>query len=102
MKWALCILMILSLVSCANRREHNPATQSPVVTSAPAEYNGQCAMGMCLKKNVVGTEKYSVDYKGKHYIFSSEEARDKFLSNIDANIKRANKQWEMSSADRKR
>jgi YHS domain-containing protein len=106
MKHLISASLLVLISACANYRttSNTPSSNSepvpvpvPMITenAAPAAYEGNCAMGMCLKKKVKGDERYSVDYKGKHYVFSSPQARDKFLANIDRNINLANRQWEV-------
>jgi YHS domain-containing protein len=97
MKLIVSTLLLLTLGACASyhQKPNEAAQAAPVAAEVknPAAYNGHCPMGLCLKKMVKGDEKYDVEYKGKRYIFSSPEARDKFVSNIDANIKKANNHW---------
>jgi len=79
------ILSMLFLVSCASNM--------PEVTYDYV-YEGQCALnvmnGNCNQK---GIKKYNVKYKGKTYLFSSEENKNLFLSKLDINIQKANKEW---------
>lgn len=89
------MVLLLTFSACANR-EHSGST--PIVnttkeTKKDVAYGGHCGMGLCLKKKVKGIEKYSLDYKGKTYLFSSEEAKAKFIKDIDKNIQIANKQY---------
>lgn len=104
MKLVLLCLLLLTIGACASKQapEAAPATTAQVEQAAvksEAAYGGHCGMGLCLKKNVKGDEKFSVDYKGKHYIFSTAEARDNFVSKIDANIKKADAEWATHAAN---
>lgn len=104
MKLIVCTLLLLTLGACASYQDkaNETAQAAPAaeVKQAEAAYNGHCPMGLCLKKMVKGDEKYDVEYKGKRYIFSSPEARDKFLSNIDKNIKAADQHWAKNAGER--
>jgi len=79
------ILGMLFLVSCASSK--------PEVTYEYV-HEGQCALnvmkGNCTKK---GVKKYNVKYRGKTYLFSSEENKDLFLSKLNSNIDQANREW---------
>ena len=102
MKFVVFSLLLLTFGACASKQaEVSPAATTAQVEQAAvkseAAYGGNCGMGLCLKKKVKGDEKFSVDYKGKHYIFSSAEARDNFVSKIDANIKKADAEWARNS-----
>ena len=101
MKTLIAVLFLLALGACASRQPKPVvAAPTPTVKKVEAAYGGNCGMGLCHKKMVKGDEKYSTDYKGQHYIFSSQEAKDKFMKNIDANIALANKAWESALADK--
>ena len=103
MKILVLTALVLTLGACASQREESKPAEQAAAVVTPAAYEGHCPMGLCLKKSVKGDERYSVDYKGQHYIFSSPEARDNFISRIDNNIKKANKEWAANtSADRVR
>lgn len=105
MKTFMCLVLLLTFAACASK-EQKPVA-SPVVTETEkidkknVAYGGNCGMGLCLKKRVKGDTKYGVDYKGKTYLFSSAEARDKFVSNMDRNIELANKHWSALGAESK-
>lgn len=95
------ILMLLTLitVSCAGKKHqitqyedipHEHKTESELKVA----YDGKCSMAVCedhcdLKSN----RKNSYEYKGVTYFFSSEEARSKFIKDIDENIKKADAAW---------
>lgn len=40
-----------------------------------SEYNGQCAFGFSLGKNVAGLEKFKLEKDGKTYLFSNPIAK---------------------------
>lgn len=93
MKIFVLCLCLLTLGACANQRGVDTKKAQTAAVESEAEYGGKCAMSMCKKSDKAGDERYSVDYRGKHYIFSSPEARDNFVSEIDSNIKKADEQW---------
>ncbi len=96
MKSFVMLVFLLTLGACASHQQNGQTVEAaPVVVPVKKEaaYNGNCPMGLCLKKMVKGDDKYELEYKGNRYIFSSSEARDKFVSNIEANIKKADAHW---------
>ena len=95
MKLVLGLLMIFSFAACTSHHPGSEAEKEAKVAAIKPAYEGHCAMGVCRKVRVPGQAKYSVMYKGNKYLFSSEKAMDDFLSDIDANIERANKEWEL-------
>lgn len=96
MKLVLSLFMIFSFAACTSHHPGSEADKEAKVAAIKPAYEGHCAMGLCRKVRVPGQAKYSVMYKGNKYLFSSEEARDTFLSDIDKNIERANKEWELA------
>lgn len=106
MKLFMCLVLMLTFGACASKE----TSQVPVVVKTEevkkeepvktAEFGGNCGMGLCLKKIVKGDPKYSVEHKGKTYLFSSAKARDKFMKNADKNIELANKQWSVMGAEK--
>ena len=102
MKIFLSLVILLSIGGCANREDKTvqPTTANATAEKSEVAFGGHCAMGLCLKKKVKGDPKYSVDYKGKTYLFSSEEAKQNFLKDVDGNIAKANKQFTALGADR--
>jgi YHS domain-containing protein len=75
-----------------------PADQIVVTHKAAdkmnVEFDGKCAMGVANGlMDHLGKADYRVDYKNKTYYFESADARDKFLKQIDKNVKRANLAW---------
>lgn len=108
MKVILGLFLFISLTACAHKKNcydksscgKQESCSKPEVKPT-ASYAGHCPMGLTQKKKIQGNHQYSVDYKGKHYIFSSPEARDVFMSKIDVHIKKADAHWEtIESADR--
>lgn len=87
-----CLLTMFS-ISCASHHPGSEAERDAKIAAMEPAYGGNCAMGMCKRMTVKGKHKYTVDYKGNRYLFSSEKARDQFLSNIDSNIQKANAEW---------
>ncbi len=97
---SLALLFTVSLAFAATAPEKN-SSENKAAEVKEAEYGGHCPMGLCLKKRVKGDEKFSLDYKGKHYIFSSEESRANFKKDMDKNIETANSQWSGMGASEK-
>jgi YHS domain-containing protein len=96
MKLILCLLMIFSFGACTSHHPGSEAEKEAKAAAVKPAYEGHCAMGVCRKVRVPGQAKYSVMYRGNKYLFSTEDARDDFLSDIDKNIKKANREWEMA------
>lgn len=94
MKLVLGLLMVFSFAACTSHHPGSEAEKDAKIAAIKPEFEGKCANGLCHNIKKQGNEKYSVYYRGKKYLFSSENARDEFLSNIDANIEKANKQWQ--------
>lgn len=94
MKLVLGFLLIFTFAACTSHHPGSEAEKEAKIAAIKPAYEGHCAMGLCRKKRVPGEANYSVMYKGNKYLFSSEEARDTFLSDIDKNIKNANREWE--------
>lgn len=89
---SLVLLSTLAVAQAATAPEKN-SSEKKAAEVQEAEFGGHCPMGLCLKKRVKGDEKFPLDYKGKHYVFSSEEARNNFKKDIDKNIQTANSEW---------
>lgn len=107
MRIFLSLIVLLTLTSCAcSHKNKQASTEEGYCTKSDSKvavaYGGLCANGLCKKKEVKGDPQYMVDYKGRCYIFSSAEAKDNFLSAIDANIKKADAHWEQIGAERVR
>lgn len=96
MKILLVLLLLVTFGSCAHKKNcsDNSSCQKAEVKPAVC-YDGYCPMGLSKKLKVKGDHRYYLEYKGKHYIFSSAEARDTFMSKIDHHIKKADTYWEM-------
>lgn len=91
------LITVLTLfVGCAattERREAQNLAQAKKASKA-FEFDGHCGMGLCRKKDRVPCDPtITVEYKTKNYCFSTEEARDTFLRDIDKNIRMANENW---------
>lgn len=93
MKLVLGLLLILSFGACTSHHPGSEAEKDAKVAAIKPAYEGYCANGVCHKLRVPGKAKHSVMYKGNKYLFSSEKAMDEFLSDIDANIETANREW---------
>jgi YHS domain-containing protein len=105
MKVLVCLLMFISFGACSHKKhcgDKASCQKTEAVKVQQAAFDGNCAMGLCHKKLVKGDSKYQLEYKGQLYYFSSAEAKDKFLTKIDENIKDANRSWETLGADRVR
>lgn len=64
------------------------------VKPVAVEFDGHCAMGLCRKGAKVKCDPtITAAYQGKNYCFSSEEARDTFMKDVDKNVKNANDAW---------
>ena len=108
MKVILCLFLFISLSACAHKKNcHDMSSCGKQESCSKPEvkptvsYGGHCPMGLAKKMKIQGNHEYRIDYKGKHYIFSSPEARDVFMSKIDHHINKADAHWEtIESADR--
>ena len=108
MKIILILFLLISLTACAHKKNcqdksscGNQESYSKSEVKPTVSYGGHCPMGLTQKMKIQGNHQYRIDYKGKHYIFSSPEARDVFMSKIDHHIKKADAHWEtIESADR--
>ena len=66
------------------------------VKPVAVEFDGNCAMGLCRKGAKVKCDPtITAAYQGKNYCFSTEEARDTFMKDIDGNLKKSNTAWDM-------
>lgn len=101
---SLLFVALIVLGACASHQNDQPkaVVAQEEVAKKEIAYDGHCAMGLCLKKKVKGDAKYTLEHKDKIYHFSSAEARDKFAANLEENIKMANSQWQMMSAEKVR
>ncbi len=86
MKFIITIIFSMFLVSCAHH--HN----------APAHHHHafekQCAYSVAHGDvTAKGSLEYKIDHGGKTYYFSTKSKMSEFKKNIDANIKKANKEW---------
>lgn len=104
MKVLMCLVMLLGLGACAHKEgcSDKSACSKKTEVKEIVAFEGNCPMGLCYKKFVKGDKSHRVEYKNKVYYFSSEEAKDKFLSNIEGNIKKANVYWENQAMNRTR
>jgi len=95
MKVLLCLVMLFGLGACAHKKNcpDKSACSKKSEVKENIAFDGHCPMGLCLKKVVKGEKQHRVEYKEKVYYFSSAEAKNKFLANIDDNIKKANTHW---------
>ena len=104
MKTLLCLVMLFGFGACAHKKSCSDKSSCTKKTEVKEDvaFAGHCPMGLCLKKVVKGEKEHRVEYKGKVYYFSSAEAKDKFLTKIDDNIKKANAQWDSPAMNRVR
>jgi YHS domain-containing protein len=58
------------------------------------QYGAYCANSMTKRKLVDSDPNVFMVYKGKLYVCSSPKAREHFFSDPDANVKKADKNWE--------
>lgn len=89
-------VLALALAACssAEKRAETQAITNAQNEGKMFEFDGNCGMGLCRKKaRVPCNVDITLEYKGKNYCFSSTEARDTFVQNIDNNIKMANERW---------
>ncbi len=104
MRFLLSLCLLLNFAACSHKKmcadkSSCAKTESCSKTVKPAlAYDGHCPMGLTNKAKVKGDHQYKLEYKGKHYVFSSTEARDSFMSKIDDHIKKADAQWESLEA----
>ncbi|MBY0515954.1 MAG: hypothetical protein K2P81_03525 [Bacteriovoracaceae bacterium] len=91
----LLIVALLFIAACSHHKKCESCDLKKAVTESKAvEFDGHCANGLCLKKMKVKCDPtITAAYKGKHYCFSSEEARDTFMKDIDNNVKKAHESW---------
>lgn len=102
MKLFIAFVLSFSFAAIAATPETKTQASAAETKTIKPAFGGHCAMGLCAKKKVMGDEKYSVEYKGERYLFSSAEARDKFLSNIDKNIELARNEFKsLGQGDKK-
>jgi hypothetical protein len=94
---ALLVIMLIVLAGCAHHhnKDHKCACDKKAeIQSAPVEFDGFCAMGLCRKGQKVKCDpEITAAFKGKNYCFSTLEARDTFMKNVDANTKKAHAVW---------
>ncbi|MFP5492413.1 MAG: hypothetical protein ACLGG0_12990 [Bacteriovoracia bacterium] len=108
---ALLVIMLIALAGCAHhhkghghhhaeKKDHHGkdhkcnCDKKAEIKSAPVEFDGHCAMGLCRKGQKVKCDpEITAAFKGKNYCFSSLEARDTFMKNVDANAKKAHAVW---------
>lgn len=103
MKLLMCLVLMLGFSGCAHKKQYDKSDSSKkTVVNEDVAFDGHCPMGLCLKKIVKGDKQHRVEYKGKVYYFSSAEAKDKFLSKVDDNIKKANAHWDNQAMNRVR
>ncbi|ODA67019.1 hypothetical protein A7A08_02316 [Methyloligella halotolerans] len=57
--------------------------------AATGEFDNMCAMGLALDKEVETDCSVNTEYNGKTYCFGNEQAKEIFLKNPEANLKKA-------------
>lgn len=100
MKILFSLLTALFLITACSHKESckdgscGKKGEDVKTTDRVPEFDGHCAMGVCLKKERIPCDpKIVTEYKGKAYCFSSDAARDAFLKDIEKNTARAHEQW---------
>ena len=91
----IALLLVVGACSHGKKGCENCAKEKKEVVAAPVEFEGHCAMGLCHKKSakVKCDPNITAAYKGKNYCFSTTEARDAFMKDIDSNVKKAHQTW---------
>lgn len=102
MKILLVLIVLVTLGACSHKKMCSDSSSCHKEDSCKKSevkpvvcYDGYCPMGLTKKLKVKGDPRYNLEYKGKHYIFSSAEARDTFMSKIDHHLQKAHTHWEM-------
>jgi len=109
MKTLLIILTLLTLSACAHKHHDHHAEKKDhdcncsKAAEAPKpqayEFDGLCPMGLCRKGQKVKCDpEITLAHKEKNYCFSSLEARETFMKDIEGNLKTANKRWKVMQA----
>ena len=99
MKFTILLSAMISLMSCSSSK-HHPAEYENVPHEhlsgqTQVAYEGKCATGVLNKHcNIRANKDIYYDYRKVRYFFSTEEAKQQFVRNIDANIMKADGIWE--------
>lgn len=102
MRFFLLLTMMLVLGACSHggKKDHHGkdhkcnCEKKAEVKPVAVEFDGNCAMGLCRKGAKVKCDPtITAAYQGKNYCFSSEEARETFMKDIDGNVKKSNGAW---------
>jgi YHS domain-containing protein len=103
MKTFLMLLMTVILGACSHGgkgghhgKDHKcNCDKKAEVKPVAVEFDSNCAMGLCRKGAKVKCDPtITAAYQGKNYCFSSEEARETFMKDIDGNLKKSNRAWD--------
>jgi hypothetical protein len=103
MRTFLMLAMMLVLGACSHGvkgghhgKDHKCNCEKKAeVKPVAVEFDGNCAMGLCRKGAKVKCDPtITAAYQGKNYCFSSEEAREAFMKDIDGNLKKSNTAWD--------
>ncbi len=107
----LLLLGIAFLVSaCANKKHHDHQAEkldhdchcsktAETVKPAAFEFDGACPMGLCRKGQRVKCDpEITLAHAGKNYCFSSLEARETFMKDLNGNLVKANNLWKRLQA----
>ncbi len=110
MKALLLIALTIVLSGCAHKKHHdhhaekkdhdcNCSKAAEAPKAVVMEFDGACPMGLCRRnKKVACDPEITLAHQGKNYCFSSLEARETFMKDINGNLKTANKRWKVMQA----
>lgn len=96
MKKALTIISLLFVISGCAHHDNNVAVDHHHHEQKEASFDGKCAYSVAHEElNVAGKPEYNFKHKGMTYYFSSEEKMNEFKKDIDKNVQKARKAWEV-------
>jgi YHS domain-containing protein len=101
----LCLLLVMlgGVISCSSSPSRQDYDMIVVDRKSDrqvnVEFDGRCAMAVANGKlNIPGDKRYMLQHGGKTYYFASEDAKERFEQNLDANIDRAQDNWAQAHA----
>lgn len=111
MKLLLLILSLFVFAGCAHKhkdhhdhiakKDHdcNCSKAAESVKPVAFEFDGSCAMGLCRKGQKVKCDpEITLAHQGKSYCFSTLEARETFMKDLNGNLAKANNRWKRMQA----
>jgi hypothetical protein len=112
MKILLLIAFALMFSACAHKKHHAHhdhqaekkdhdchCSKAEAPKPVAMEFDGACPMGLCRRNQKVTCDpEITLAHKGKNYCFSTLEARETFMKDIEGNLKTANKRWSVMQA----